>query len=156
MDALVERLEVLEQTVEKFLKAVSRGYVLKAVLKNSRNIMGYRQIVYRYAELDCGFYTSEDPNMSIGYFGDDDKDLIVNIAFLSMENAARFTNKLRELSFESHDKDILTGLEITEDDKERNLSALISRTHYKPNDSSSPRKHYDSSGFHQPFFGRWT
>jgi len=150
MDALVERLEMLEQTVK-----LQRGHLVKVVLKNCGNIMGYRQLVFRYAELDCGFYTSEDPNLSIGYSGDDDKDLIVNIAFLSMENAARFVNKLRELSFHSFDKDMLTGLEVIEDDKERNISALISRTHYKPGDSSSPRKYYETNGFYNPF-GRWT
>lgn len=157
MDALVERLGVLEETVKELVEryGCSRGYVIKAVLKNSRNIMGYRQIVYRYAELDCGFYTCEDHNTSIGYGGDDGKDLIVNIAFLSKENAARFANKLRELSFHSNDKDMLTSLEIIEDDNERNLSALISRTHYKPEDSSSPRKHYTDNGFYHPVFGRW-
>lgn len=80
MDALVERLETLEQTVKELKQELRscRGYVLKVVLKNSGDIVGYRRLVYVYAELDCGFYTCEDPNMSIGYVGDDDKNLTLD------------------------------------------------------------------------------
>lgn len=117
-----------QQGEEKEFLRAEQGYIVHAVLGNSRIVQGVRRQVYELASRYCGRYTNaEDRQESIGY---KDEDLVVNIAFPSEEQATCFGNLIQQLGGE--DSPICTSLELFVDNRKYRISDKIWLSHYKP------------------------
>lgn len=119
-----------------------QGYVLRAVLVNSRMVCGIRRQVYELASRYCGRYTnSEDRSEFIGYVED---DLIINIAFPSEAEATAFGNWIQQLGGE--DSPICSGINLFVHNRKYKISDEIWLKDYKPGkgDTASPPRTFQS------------
>lgn len=120
-----------------------QGYVLRAVLVNSRIVCGVRRRVYDLASRYSGRYTnSENRTESIGYEGD---DLVINIAFPSEDHATGFGNFIEHLGGE--DSPLCTGINLFADNRKYKISDKIWLKDYKPGtdeDTASPPRTFQS------------
>lgn len=120
-----------------------QGYVLHAVLVNSRKVCGVRRQVYELASRYCGRYTNaEDHSESIGYAED---DLVIDIAFPSEAEATGFGNLIEHLGGE--DSPICSDINLSVDNREYKISDKIWIKDYKPgtdDDTASPPRTFQS------------
>lgn len=107
------------------------GARVTGILPSSKTLPGFRRRVYEYASVNAGIYTSEDRNVSIGYLG---KDLVLDIAFHSMEAASKFVGVLELL----YPDDIEADLTIMTDSRRYHPRDLIRYRHYVSKEFDSP------------------
>ncbi|CAM9925887.1 unnamed protein product [Ectocarpus sp. 8 AP-2014] len=123
------------------LLSPQQGFVVHAVLVNSRMVSGVRRQVYRMASRHCGRYTNtENPSESIGYV---EEDLVINIAFPSEDQVTAFGDFLQELGGE--DSPICGKFELLEDNRQYHISDKIWFKDYKQGDSDSPPRTFSSA-----------
>lgn len=139
-----ENVQAEQEAKQAGVLRAQQGYIVNAVLVNSRIVSGVRRQVYDMASRHCGRYTNiENRSESIGYV---DEDLVINIAFPSEGQATGFGNFLQQLGGE--DSPICGALNLVEDNRQYLISDKIWLKDYIPGkggDQDSPPRTFSSA-----------
>lgn len=138
------RLETIERQVAKLeskLREWPKGARVEATIEGTSHIPRYVQSVYKFADLNNGFYTTSDRVDSISYVKNDlifpKNVLILKIAFTTLHEARQFLRDIKAIVSPHSGSRVVVNAKIVDDDRYYGAESVIYADDYTP-----PRKPY--------------
>lgn len=132
------RLGTIERQVAKLTTERPKGARVEAAIEGTYFIREYLKAVYEFADINNGFYTSQDRAGSISY---DEKDLILKIAFTTLPQARQFLRNVKAIVAPHSGFRVVVTAKIVDDPVYYGAQSVVYADDYTP-----PKSHMSNLG----------